>query len=123
MIRKDVSWNDSVALKGILLNKNVFRTNSDGEKRLVEYYQLTGLGGLHDGSPVPFESCQRGVRETAANHGWLTISEPPKPGSQLLDYVTDVETASELRALFEAVLEECKPQEFELYIRMAIIGS
>jgi signal transduction histidine kinase/CheY-like chemotaxis protein len=45
------------------------------------------------------------------NHGWLTISEPPKPGSQLLDYVTHVERRSELRALFEAVLENGKPQE------------
>jgi two-component system, cell cycle sensor histidine kinase and response regulator CckA len=54
-----------------------------------------------------------GWKKMPPHHGWLVLHEPPCAGRSLLDYVEGPTRRQELRAIFETVLHDGRPQEFQ----------
>ena len=54
-----------------------------------------------------------GWKKFPARHGGLDLSNPLRAGNCLLDYVPDTARREELRVMFQEVLEDGKPREFQ----------
>ncbi len=54
-----------------------------------------------------------GWKKMPAEHGWLTIQEPPQAGRRLLDYAKDAAKREQLEIIFKTILADGQPQEIQ----------